>query len=51
MGTCKYCGKDAGSFSHEHKECEEKHHQGIDTFEDAVHKYFKDALKINDLPN
>ena len=29
MGTCKYCGKDAGLFSHVHKECEEKHGQGI----------------------
>ena len=24
MGLCKYCGKDAGFFSHSHKECEEK---------------------------
>lgn len=25
MGLCKYCGEDAGIFSHVHKECEEKH--------------------------
>lgn len=49
MGACKYCGKDAGFFSHEHKECEEKHNQGVATFEDGVRKYLKDALKINDL--
>ena len=24
MGRCKYCGEDAGFFSHVHKECEEK---------------------------
>lgn len=46
---CKYCGKDAGFFSHEHKECEEKHSQGVSTFEDGVRKYLKDVLKINDL--
>ena len=28
MGTCKYCGNDAGWFSHSHKECKEKHEQG-----------------------
>ena len=49
MGTCKYCGKDAGFFSHEHKECEERHNQGIATFEDGVRRYLKDALKITDL--
>lgn len=49
MGTCKYCGQDAGLFSHVHKECEEKHDQGITALEDGVRRYFKDALKINDL--
>lgn len=49
MGTCKYCGKDAGFFSHEHKECEAKHNQGVDAFEDGVRKYLNDTLKINDL--
>lgn len=28
-GTCKYCGNDAGWFSHSHKECKEKHEQGV----------------------
>lgn len=49
MGTCKYCGKDAGLFSHVHKECEEKHEQGILSLEDGIRKYFKDTLKKNEL--
>ena len=49
MGTCKYCGKDTGFFSHEHKECEAKHNQGVDAFENGARKYLNDTLKINDL--
>lgn len=49
MGTCKYCGQDAGFFSHGHKVCEEKHNQGINALEDGIRRYFKDALKMNDL--
>ena len=49
MGTCKYCGKDAGLFSHVHKECEEKHEQGVLSLEDGIRKYFKDVLKKNEL--
>ena len=44
MGTCKYCGKDAGLFSHIHKECEEKYNQGISSLEDGIRRYLKDAL-------
>ena len=40
MGTCKYCGKDAGWFSHSHKECEEKHAIGVKEFETIVSSYF-----------
>lgn len=29
MGTCKYCGKDAGWFSSCHSQCEAKYHQGL----------------------
>lgn len=36
MGQCKYCGEDAGFFSHVHKECEEKHCQGLTILEDEV---------------
>ena len=40
MGTCKYCGKDAGWFSHSHKECKEKHEQGVNDFSSVVSAYF-----------
>ena len=49
MGTCKYCGKDAGLFSHKHKECEEKHEQGIRSLEEGIRRYFSDALNMNEL--
>lgn len=49
MGQCKYCGEDAGFFSHVHKECEEKHNQGIVAFEDGIRRYFRDAIKMSDL--
>lgn len=49
MGQCKYCGEDAGLFSHVHKECEEKHIQGIATFENGIRRYFKDVIKMNEL--
>ena len=40
MSTCKYCGKDAGWFSKSHKECEDKHDQGVKDFEAVVSSYF-----------
>jgi hypothetical protein len=40
MGTCKYCGQDAGWFSRSHKECEEKHAQGLNDFSAVVSAYF-----------
>lgn len=40
MGTCKYCGKEAGWFSRAHKECEEKHDQGLNDFRAVVSGYF-----------
>lgn len=49
MAKCKYCGEDAGFFSHVHKECEEKHSQGLTTLEDGIRRYFKDAIKVDDL--
>ena len=49
MGQCKYCGKDAGFFSHVHKDCEEKHDQGVKALEDGIRKYFRDAIKISNL--
>ena len=49
MGQCKYCGEDAGLFSHVHKDCEERHNQGIGTLEDGIRRYFKDAVNANGL--
>ena len=49
MGQCKYCGEDAGFFSHVHKECEEKHNQGLKALEDGIRRYLKDAVKVNEL--
>ena len=40
MSTCKYCGKDAGWFSKAHKECEDKHEQGVKDFEAVISSYF-----------
>ena len=49
MGKCKYCGMDAGFFSHAHKECEEKHANGIVSLENGLRSYFADALNLNSL--
>ena len=46
MATCKYCGKGAGFFSHSHKECEEKHDQGIIILEGAMRSYFRNTTQI-----
>ena len=40
MGTCKYCGQDAGWFSRSHKECKDKHTQGVNDFTAVVSAYF-----------
>ena len=49
MAVCKYCGKDAGFFSHVHKDCEEKHSQGITILEGAMRAYFRGATPIDEL--
>lgn len=49
MGTCKYCGKNAGLFSHAHKECEEKHKQGVSSLETAMRSYLMNSLDIRSL--
>ena len=49
MATCKYCGKSAGLFSHSHKECEEKHNQGITVLEGAIRSYFRNPTQIGEL--
>lgn len=49
MGDCKYCGKSAGIFSHAHKECEEKHNQGIIILEGALRSFFRNATPASEL--
>ena len=49
MATCKYCGKSAGLFSHSHRECEEKHDQGITILEGAMRSYLRDTTQIGEL--
>jgi hypothetical protein len=49
MARCKYCGKKAGVFSHVHKECEEKHEQGVTILEGALRSYFGDAIQLGEL--
>jgi hypothetical protein len=40
MGTCIYCGKPAGLFSHQHKECREQY----DNAATRIFESFKEAL-------
>lgn len=40
MGNCIYCGLSAGLFSHAHKECEEKHNQGVSECGRLINEYF-----------
>lgn len=59
MGTCKYCGKEAGWFSRAHAECKNQHEQGVNEFKAVVSHYFtgrdtamgvrsaKDRLRLN----
>ena len=49
MSTCKYCGKDAGWFSKAHKECEDKHEQGVKDFEAVVSSYFTSRATASDV--
>ena len=46
MATCKYCGLSAGMFSHAHKECEEKHQQGMSQLEQILQQYFAGAQSV-----
>lgn len=46
MGTCKYCGKGAGLFSHVHKECEVIHEQGIKDLSKVVSDYFTNRTSV-----
>lgn len=47
MGKCKYCGQNAGFFSHAHKECEEKHKQGFAELLAYLNAYFNSTSSIS----
>lgn len=49
MGTCKYCGKSAGLFSRTHKECEEKHNEGIERMKGLMQRFFDGAKTASDM--
>ncbi len=49
MGTCKYCGKSAGFLSRVHKDCEEKHAQGLDGMSRLMSRYFDGNVSSADL--
>lgn len=49
MGKCKYCGLSAGLFSHAHKECEEKHKQGVAELQACLHSYFGSTDSIGNV--
>lgn len=49
MGTCKYCGQDAGWFSKQHKECEEKHNLGVQELKAVVSRYFTGRATCSDI--
>lgn len=49
MGTCKYCGQSAGLFSHVHKECEEKHAKGVESFTQMLNSFFMERATAADI--
>lgn len=49
MGTCKYCGQKAGLFSSVHKECEEKHKQGVADFLSELNAFLKGNSTIQNV--
>ena len=49
MANYKYCGKGASIFSHTHKDCEEKHGQGITILGGALRSYFHGTKPADEL--
>ena len=49
MATCKYCGLSAGLFSQAHKECEERHQQGLDQLEKILRQYFSGLQSVQSM--
>lgn len=48
---CKYCGLSAGFFSHAHKECEEKHKEGIAELLANLRAYFNGSEDLGNVLN
>ena len=51
MGTCKYCGKSAGVFSHMHSDCENKHTIALNDFSAVLNSYFQGEASTGDIQN
>lgn len=51
MGTCKYCGRNAGWLSKAHSECKSKHNQGVNDFKAVVSNYFTGRAAAVDVQN
>lgn len=49
MGTCKYCGKSTGLFSSSHKECEQRHQEGVEALNRSVGEYFAGKMSVAEL--
>lgn len=47
---CKYCGLKAGFFSNVHKECEEKHKQGIAELFACIRSFLSETIIYRLLP-
>ena len=49
MGTCKFCGKDAGWFSSSHTECKEKNLEGQNDLRIVINSYFNQKATMMDV--
>lgn len=49
MGKCKYCGHSAGFFSRSHKECKEKHDNGLNGLGDLMRRYFAGSVSASEV--
>ena len=49
MGTCKYCNRSTGLFSHSHKECEDKYIKGVESLEEISKHFFDGNISSSQL--
>jgi hypothetical protein len=45
MGTCSFCGKSAGIFRSEHKECRQRHDEAVERMPAFFLKAFNDQVE------